>query len=118
GEEAFGVADGPAALAGVGARLSSLSRAQGRGTVGIIVSARASNEELFLLRELASRLAATIAGISWSPPDADHDDLLIKADKNPNTQGLAAQDVPLDGTVDELLAPASAAPPNALLLSP
>jgi NADH-quinone oxidoreductase subunit G len=116
GEEAFAVADWSAALAGVGDRLSSLSRAQGRGTIGIIVSARASNEELFLLRELASRLAATMGGISWSPPDADHDDLLIKADKNPNTQGLALQDVPLDGTVDQLLAAATAGTLQALVL--
>src|SRR5262249_20379752 len=53
GDEAFAVADWTAALAGVGDRLSSLSRAQGHGTIGIIVSARASNEEVFLLRGLA-----------------------------------------------------------------
>ncbi|HKA29968.1 MAG TPA: molybdopterin-dependent oxidoreductase, partial [Candidatus Binatia bacterium] len=116
GGDAFAVADWTAALAGVGDRLSSLSRAQGRGTIGIIVSARASNEEVFLLRGLATSLAATIAGISWSPPDADHDDLLIKADKNPNTQGLALQDVPLDRTADELLAAASAGTLQALVL--
>ena len=116
GDQAFAVADWTAALAGVGDRLSSLSLARGRGTIGVIVSARASNEEVFLLRGLASRLAATIAGISWSPPDADHDDLLIKADKNPNTQGLALQGVPLDGTVDELLAAASAGTLQALVL--
>jgi NADH-quinone oxidoreductase subunit G len=116
GESAFAVAGWPAALAGIGDRLSSLSRAQGRGTIGIIVSARASNEEVFLLRRLASRLAATLAGISWSPPDADHDDLLIKADKNANTQGLVRQEVPLDGAVDELLAAASAGTVQALVL--
>ena len=116
GEQAFAVADWNSALAGVGDRLSSLSRAQGGGTIGIIVSARASNEEVFLLRALASRLAAPIAGISWSPPDADHDDLLIKADKNPNTQGLVRQDVPLDGIVDELLGAAAAGTVQALVL--
>jgi predicted molibdopterin-dependent oxidoreductase YjgC len=31
-----------------------------------------------------------IAGFSWSPPDAFHDNFLIKADKNPNTRGLQA----------------------------
>ena len=56
GENAFAVAGWPAALAGIGDRLSSLSRAQGRGTIGIIVSASASNEEMFLLRRLASKL--------------------------------------------------------------
>jgi NADH-quinone oxidoreductase subunit G len=116
GEQAFAVADWNSALAAVGDRLSSLSRAQGGGTIGIIVSARASNEEVFLLRALASRLAAPIAGISWSPPDADHDELLIKADKNPNTQGLVRQDVPLDGIVDELLGAAAAGTVQALVL--
>src|SRR5262249_5415023 len=79
------------------------SRGHGRDAVGIIVSAQASNEEIALLRRIGQALGATVAGISWSPPDAYHDDLLIKADKNPNTRGLALQGIPLDGTAHGLL---------------
>src|SRR5262249_17454021 len=116
GESAFAPADWSAALAGVGDRLSSVARAQGHGAIGIVASARSPHEEGFLLRRLAARLAATIAGISWSPPDADHDDFLIKADKNPNTQGLVLQGVPVDGAVDDLLAAASTGAVQALVL--
>ncbi len=76
------------------------------GKVGIVVSARASNEEIFLIRRIAETAGARLAGISWSPPGAFHDDFLVKADKNPNTQGLRLQGVALDGAADELLAAA------------
>src|SRR5207249_11945383 len=88
----FARATWESAFGQVAGRLADLARANGPGGIGIIVSAQASNEELFLLRRLASRLQAKLTGIAWSPPDADRDDFLIKADKNPNTRGLALQD--------------------------
>src|SRR5439155_384311 len=84
------------ALGQVAGRLGDLARTHGPGAVGIIVSAEAANEEVFLLRRFATRLEARLAGIAWSPPDADHDDFLIKADKNPNTRGLALQGLTSD----------------------
>jgi len=51
-------------------------------------------------------VSARLAGISWSPPGAFHDDFLVKADKNPNTQGLRLQGLAPDGAVDQLLAAA------------
>src|SRR5262249_58494657 len=92
------------ALGQVTGRLTDLARANGAGGIGIIASAQASNEELFLLRRLASRLEAKLTGVAWSPPDADHDDFLIKADKNPNTRGLPPHDIP-PGPGDLLTAP-------------
>src|SRR5262249_28644780 len=74
----------------------------------ILASAQAPNEELFLLRRVAARLGATLAGISWSPPDAYHDDFLIKADKNPNTRGLALQGIAAGDAAAELLRAAAA----------
>src|SRR5262249_29054181 len=100
GDDAFAPADWGVALASVAERLRSLSQG---AAIGIIVSAQASNEEVVLLRQIGRALGATVAGISWSPPGAYHDDLLIKADKNPNTRGVALQGVPLDGTADALL---------------
>ena len=62
----------------------------GPAAIAAIVGAKATNEEAFLVsRLLKEQVGAThIAGLSWSPADAFHDDFLIHADKNPNTQGL------------------------------
>lgn len=54
------------------------------GTAAIIASARQSNEELYLLRKLASRLAAITDSI---PREGTGDNLLVSSDKNPNTNG-------------------------------
>lgn len=54
------------------------------GSVGIIASARQTNEELFLLKKLARKLGA----VTDSVPRFGHaDKLLVSADKNPNTNG-------------------------------
>ncbi len=116
GDEAFAPVDWGALTAGVGERLAGLSRAHGQGAVGIVVSAQATNEEIFLLRRLAGVLGATLAAVSWSPPDAYHDDLLIKADKNPNTRGLVLQGVPIADALESLLAAAASGSLQALVL--
>jgi len=102
------------ALGQVAGRLGDLARTHGPGAVGIIVSAQAANEEVFLLRRLAARLEARLAGIAWSPPDADHDDFLIKGDKNPNTRGLALQGLTSDA--GEILTAAARGDLRALVL--
>jgi len=116
GEESFARADWGTVLAEMANRLTGASRAHGQGAVGIVVSAQAPNEEIFLLRKLATALSATLAGVSWSPPDAYHDDLLIKADKNPNTQGLVLQGVAMNGALEAVLAAAAAGTLQALVL--
>ncbi len=117
GDETFAATDWSSAVAAAGERLVSQSRAHGQGAIGVVVSAQAPNEEIFLLRKLARALGATLAGVSWSPAGAFHDDFLIKADKNPNTQGLVMQGVPLDGALDALLAAAAAGSVQALVIS-
>jgi len=99
GAEQFAPATWESALAAVAARLRE-------GGVGIVVSARASNEEVYLLRRIGAAVSARVAGVSWSPPGAFHDDFLVKADKNPNTRGLRLQGLSHDGAADELLAAA------------
>jgi NADH-quinone oxidoreductase subunit G len=116
GTDAFAPAGWDVALGGAAERLAALSREHGRDAIGIIVSAQASNEEIVLLRRIGQTLGATVAGISWSPPGAYHDDLLIKADKNPNTRGLVLQGVSLDGTTDGLLEAATAGTLQALVV--
>ncbi|MGH7896632.1 MAG: molybdopterin-dependent oxidoreductase, partial [Candidatus Binatia bacterium] len=71
------------------------------GAVGGIVSAFATNEEAFLFQRLVQSVAppgatVPIAGHAWSPADGYSDDLLIKADKNPNRRGLEALGIPTD----------------------
>jgi predicted molibdopterin-dependent oxidoreductase YjgC len=72
--------------------------------MAIVASARTPNEELYLLRRLAARLGAQLAGLSWSPPDATGDAFLIKADKNPNTRGLQALGLDDAGALERVLA--------------
>jgi NADH-quinone oxidoreductase subunit G len=113
GAEQFGPVAWAAALEAVVTGLAAAARA---GTVGVIASAHAPNEEVHLVRRFAEHLGARLAGLAWSPSDADHDDFLIKADKNPNTRGLALQGVDLDGQADALLAAAAGGTLGALVL--
>ncbi|HLK09900.1 MAG TPA: molybdopterin-dependent oxidoreductase [Candidatus Binatia bacterium] len=105
GADAFAPAPWDAALATAAQRLAEIARAGRR--LGVVVSAQAPNEEVFLVRRLAAALGAEVAAVAWSPPDADHDDLLIKADKNPNAQGLRLQGLEPDGGLDALLGAAA-----------
>jgi len=102
GDMAFDRTTWPRALVAATGRLQDLARAR-PGALGVLVSAEATNEEIALVRRLAERLGARLAGIGWSPPGAFADDFLVKADKNPNTKGLALQGVPLGSEADALI---------------
>ena len=91
GEREFAPGEWSGAVASVSTRLRELGMAHGSGAIGVVVSAQASNEEVFLARRLGSALGATVVGAAWSPADAFHDQFLVQADKNPNTQGLRLQ---------------------------
>ena len=73
-------------------RISQTKEQHGAKAVAGIIGAKATNEEAFLFSRLLQEQVGTtnVAGFSWSPADAFHDDFLIKADKNPNTRGLKA----------------------------
>jgi len=60
-----------------------LRRAQA-GSVAIVASARQTNEELYLLKQLATKLNAITDSV---PRVAEGDKLLLNADRNPNTTG-------------------------------
>lgn len=57
------------------------------GSVAIVASARQTNEELFLLKKLATRLGAVTDCV---PRFGQGDNLLVHADKNPNSTGARA----------------------------
>jgi NADH-quinone oxidoreductase subunit G len=64
--------------------ISALLNFAAPGSVAIIASARQTNEELFLLKKLATRLGAITDSI---PRTGESDKLLLSADRNPNSNG-------------------------------
>ena len=80
--------------------IADLKRKHGPKSIGAIVDAHSTNEEAFALKQLMKSAIGSdrIATLTWSPPGASgDDDLLIRANKNPNTRGLAALGLPADG---------------------
>jgi NADH-quinone oxidoreductase subunit G len=66
------------------AEMAARLRETAPGSVGMVVSARQTNEELYLLRLLRDRLGALSDAVAREG-EADH--LLVQADKNPNSVG-------------------------------
>ena len=64
--------------------ISEKLRKAAPGSVAIVASARQTNEELFLLKKIATKLKAVTDSV---PRNGEGDTLLVNADKNPNTNG-------------------------------
>jgi NADH-quinone oxidoreductase subunit G len=64
--------------------VSELLRKAAPGSVAIVASARQTNEELFLLKKIATKLNAITDSV---PRTGEGDRLLVNADKNPNSNG-------------------------------
>jgi NADH-quinone oxidoreductase subunit G len=78
--------------------------AQAPDGVGVLASPKMANEDLFALRRLLERLAITRAAVGVPPrTPGTEDDLLRRADKNPNTRGAEAIGFP-DNPSDVLAA--------------
>ena len=75
------------ALTAMATALAGAGEEEDGARVGVIASAQLTNEELFLIREILQ--GALGARVTASVPEkpGSFDDLLIKADKNPNTLG-------------------------------
>jgi len=90
--------------------MSTISAALEGARTGVIASAKLSNEDLFLIRELfAKQLGATVTAAVTEEPGFS-DDILIQADKNPNTAGATLLGLAGPGATDaaELAADAAA----------
>jgi len=98
GEQDFAAVSWDDALTRLAQTLTRVKEEHGANAVAGIIGAKATNEEVYLFSRLLSEQVGTelLAGLSWSPANASHDDFLIKADKNPNTRGLQAMGL-LDG---------------------
>jgi NADH-quinone oxidoreductase subunit G len=70
--------------------------------IAVIASPKMSNEDLFALRRLVERLGVRRVALRVPPAAAaEEDDLLLRADRNPNTRG--AELVGLDGDAGAVL---------------
>ncbi|MDO8433139.1 MAG: 2Fe-2S iron-sulfur cluster-binding protein [Candidatus Binatus sp.] len=90
--------------------IGNFKHQNGARSIGLVIDAHATNEEAFALKQLMNTAIGSdrIAGLSWSPPGASgDDDLLIRANKNPNTRGLAALGIAADGLDSMALAVAA-----------
>jgi NADH-quinone oxidoreductase subunit G len=70
----------PAVLKEISEKLKAVSP----GSVAIVASARQTNEELYLLSKLAKKLNALTDSV---PRKSEGDNLLLSADRNPNSTG-------------------------------
>ena len=88
------------ALSRASATIEDFKRLNGPKSIGAVIDAHSTNEEAFALKHLMKNVIGSdrIATLSWSRPGASgDDDLLIRANKNPNTRGLAALGLSADG---------------------
>ncbi len=99
--------------------LTQVKEQHGAGAIAGIIGAKATNEEAYLFSRLLTEQVGTelVAGLSWSPADAFHDNFLIKADKNPNTRGLQVMGLLNGGaSASDILAAAEKETVKALLV--
>jgi NADH-quinone oxidoreductase subunit G len=88
------------AIARVHAAISRIVVEEGGETVFGLVSARLTNEELFLARRYLDEVVGT-PHVSLRPRTGEGDDFLLTADRNPNTKGAELIGVgPRPGGVD------------------
>jgi NADH-quinone oxidoreductase subunit G len=105
-------------LPDVAFRLKAAADKGGTDRVAVIASPQSSNEELYLLRRLATDLLGTknLAFTHRVEGDGFADDFLIRADKNPNSRGAQLLGIP-DGTAfDALVSKIAAGGIDALLV--
>ena len=100
----------PAAIRRAAAQIREYGEAHGANAIGALIGARATNEEIFALKRLMKEVIGSdhLGGFSFTPAGLSGDDqLLIRANKNPNTRGLIALGIGADG-VDRLTPPIAA----------
>jgi len=98
-----------------------LSRAKehdGGESVAVIASPQSTNEELYLVRRLASELLGTgnLAFTHRSPEDGFSDEFLVRADKNPNSRGAGLLSISDGEAFDALVGKIAAGKIRVLLL--
>jgi NADH-quinone oxidoreductase subunit G len=93
----------PEALRRAAARIMEIGRQSGANAIGAVIGAQSTNEEAFAVKRLLKTTIGSdrIAGMNWSSLVSSGDDeLLIRANKNPNTRGLLALGISLQALDD------------------
>ena len=105
-------------LPDVAFRLKGAVDRGGTDRVAVIASPQSSNEELYLLRRLATELLGTgnLAFTPRVPGDGFADDFLIQADKNPNSRGAQLLGIPDGAAFDALVSKIAGGGIDALLV--
>jgi NADH-quinone oxidoreductase subunit G len=105
-------------LADVAFKLKEAVDHHGAESVAVVASPQSSNEELYLVRKLAKEVLGT-PNLAFTPRvagDGFSDDILIHADKNPNSKGAKLLGID-DAGFDALLAKIAEGKIRALLLT-
>jgi NADH-quinone oxidoreductase subunit G len=107
-----------ALLPQVAHELSQAVERGGADAVAVIASPQSSNEELYLVRRIATELLGTgnLAFTHRAPGDGFSDDFLILPDKNPNSRGARLLGIPDGQAFDALIGRIAAGKIGALLL--
>jgi NADH-quinone oxidoreductase subunit G len=80
----------------------------GGTAVGVIVAPQGTNEDCYLLARLTREVLATPHVVLHPGAPGYEDDLLLRADKNPNTRGAQDMGLPAPATAERLTALAQA----------
>jgi len=84
------------------ARLLGQARDKSPATLGVVLSAQTTNEDLFAFARLAAECLRTDRVYLAGAPQGWCDDILVSADKNPNTTGAKLIGGPTVRTAEEL----------------
>ena len=105
-------------LPDVAFRLKAAADKGGTDRVAVIASPQSSNEELYLLRRLATEVLGTknLAFTHRVAGDGFADDFLIQADKNPNSRGAQLLGIPGEAAFDALMSGIAGGGIDALLV--
>jgi NADH-quinone oxidoreductase subunit G len=87
--------------------VSAIQR-HGGTAVGVLVAPQGTNEDCYLLARLASDVLATPQVVLYAGAPGYEDNLLLRADKNPNTRGAQDMGLPAPATAERLTALAEA----------
>jgi NADH-quinone oxidoreductase subunit G len=87
--------------------VSAMQR-HGGMAVGVLVAPQGTNEDCYLLARLASDVLGTPQVVLYAGAPGYEDNLLLRADKNPNTRGAQDMGLPAPATAERLAALAEA----------
>ena len=87
------------AIGRAASKIAEAKAAGGANSIGAVIGAQATNEEVYVLKQLIAAIGSRhLAALSFTPSGLSGDDnLLIRANKNPNSRGLAVMGITSDG---------------------